>query len=77
MMACGTDLTALSQSEKAMLAVIQEEAKTADDIATESKQPIFKVRSGMRSLVEREFAQEEGEAYRATEKTIARLKKEA
>ncbi|HEY4565681.1 hypothetical protein GOP80_09875 [Planococcaceae bacterium Storch 2/2-2] len=72
-MACVTDKGELSQSAIAIIEAVKDEAKEPAQIASETKLPLFKVRSSMRELEANNYVKAEGDAYVATDFAKARI----
>ena len=64
----------LSGSGRAMLKAVGT-AATAEEVASAVGLPLFRVRSGLRELVEAGLAAEEGGRFTQTEEGIARLER--
>jgi len=63
-MACGTPKGELAESARQVLLAIETEALSAEEIQKETKLPIFKVRSTLRELVEKDSVKEENDTFK-------------
>jgi len=72
-MACISPDGKLTESGTKMLRALKSGLATPEDIAKESQLPLFRVRSGLRDLVQAGIVEQSGERYLLTDKG-ARLK---
>ncbi len=63
-MACGTPKGELAESARQILLTIETEARTEQEIERETKLPIFKVRSTLRDLLEKDAIVQTDETYK-------------
>ena len=70
-MACVNPDGSITSSAKMMLEMLREPL-SAEDAAAKSGQPLFKVRSSLREMVESGFVAQDGDLYRTTEAGLAK-----
>ncbi len=70
-MACISPDGKPTESGTKMLRALKSNLKTPEDIARETGLPLFRVRSGLRELVQAGVAEQDGSKYRITEKGAA------
>ncbi len=67
-MACISPDGKPTESGTKMLRALKSNLATPEDIARETGLPLFRVRSGLRELVQAGVAEQDGNTYRITEK---------
>jgi len=71
-MACVRPDGSITENAKKMLEVLKE-AKTTEEASMAAGQPLFKIRSSLREMIESGLVTEDGDKYRTTEAGLAKL----
>ncbi len=71
-MACVRPDGSITEAAKKMLEVLRE-AKTPEEASMAAGQPLFKIRSSLREMVEADLVARDGDNYRVTEAGLAKL----
>ncbi len=74
-MACVNPDGTITESAKRMLEALKEPL-APDEISMASGQPLFKIRSSLREMVESGLVTEDGEKYKTTDAGLAKLKRQ-